>query len=145
MNGEVVINIYNHSDEEKIKQMHMCVFPLDDCSVIFTFYNRTDTEYEKFAEQLRDMEEYKRLKFLGFFMFFISEDMMLAKRYPHRTYFYDQVKPVFKDGYDFLVGTKEEFEWGKRRNLNKFKNWKEDWLPAILTERYGVREETIPS
>ena len=139
MNGELVIDIYDHSGKVKTKQMHMCVFPLDDCSVIFTFYNKADTEYDRFAEQLRSMDQERRLKFLGYFMFFISEDMMLAKKFPHRTYFYDQAREMFMDGYDIWSSIKEVFEYGARRNLNRFKQWKEDMFPAILTKRYAIK------
>ena len=118
-----------------------CVFPLDDCSVIFTFYKKADTEYDRFAEQLRSMDQEKRLKFLGYFMFFISEDMILAKKFPHRTYFYNQVRGMFMDHYDIWTETKEEFEWGKQRNLNRFKYWKEDMFPAILTKKYAMKLE----
>lgn len=141
MNGDLIVDIYDHSPEKKKKQMHMCVLPLDDCTVIFTFYNKTDTEYDQFAEQLRSMDQVTRLKFLGYFMFFISEDMMLAKKFPHRTYFYEQVRKMFLDQYDFWTSTNEEFELGKYRNLKKFKHWKEDMFPAILTDRYAIMEE----
>ena len=141
MNGDLIIDIYDHSTDEKIKQMHMCVFPLDDCSVIFTFYNREDKEYDRFAEQLRIMDQEKRLKFLGYFMFFISEDMMLAKKFPHRTYFYEQVRKMFLDGYDIWTETKEAFENEAWRNLTRFKYWKEDVFPAILTDKYAIKED----
>lgn len=141
MNGDMIIDIYDESNRISIKQMHMCVFPMDDCSVIFTFYNKADTEYDRFAEQLRSMDQEKRLKFLGYFMFFISEDMILAKKFPHRTYFYNQVRGMFMDHYDIWTETKEEFEWGKQRNLNRFKYWKEDMFPAILTEKYAMKKE----
>lgn len=139
MQGEKIIDIYDHSADTKIKQMHSCVFPLDDCSVIFTFYNREDTEYEHFASQLRNMEQEKRLKFLGYFIFFMSEDMMLAKKFPHRTYFYEQVRKMFMDNYEFLTSSKEEFIRLAERNLTRFKYWKEDIFPAILTQRYAIQ------
>ena len=145
MNGEMVIDIYDDSASKTIKQMHMCVFPLDDCSVIFTFYNKTDSEYVNFARQLKSMNQEKRLKFLGYFMFFISEDMMIAKKFPHRTYFYEQVKKMFREQYEFWTDSKEEYEGVKAQNLSKFKYWKEDSFPGILTQKYAIKDERTKS
>ena len=140
MNGDVINDIYDDSDVVRTKQMHMCAYPLDDCSVIFTFYNKNDTEYNNFVDQLRGMDQEKRLKFLGYFMLFISEDMLIAKKLPHRSYFYEQVRKMFMDQYEIWTDTKEEFNLEKARNQFRFKFWREDSFPGILTRKYAIRE-----
>lgn len=138
MNGELVVDIYDDKASKSIKQMHLCIFPLDDCSVIFAFYNKDDTEYYQFANQLRAMDLETRLKFLGYFMFFISEDMILVKKIPHRTFFLEKTRSMFMDGYEFWTDSKEEAEFLQRKNLARFKAWKEDIFPGILTQKYAI-------
>ena len=139
MNGELVVDIYDEQNPTPIQQMHLCVFPLDDCSVIFSFYNQNDTEYDQFSEQLRRMNQERRLKFLGYLMFFISEDMMIAIKFPHRSFFLGKVQEMFMDNYEFWVDTKEEADMLERRNLMRFKFWKETSFPEILTEKYAIK------
>ncbi len=139
INGELVVDIYDDQNVTPIKQMHLCVFPLYDCSVVFSFYNREDKEYDAFAEQVRNMDQERRLKFLGYLMFFISEDMMMAKRFPHRTFFLGKVQDMFMDNYEFWVDTKEEAEMLERRNLKRFQFWREDSFPGILMEKYAIK------
>lgn len=141
MNGDLVIDIYDDSPTQTIKQMHMCVFPLQtDCSVIFTFKNKDDREYDTFATQLQNMEQEKKLKFLGYLMFFISEDMKISKNIPHKTYFYEQTRNMFMDNYEIWCESQEEYEYLKKRNLNRFKDWRDDCFPAILTEKYKLKD-----
>lgn len=55
LNGNIVTDIYNTSEEVIVKHMHICVFPLDIGSVVFAFYNKADTEYDSFANQFNEL------------------------------------------------------------------------------------------
>lgn len=139
-NGNIVTDIYDHSLSRINKRMHLCVFPLTDCSVVFTFYHEDDHEYDEFADQIRNMEIIERLSFLGYILFFMAEDMAIAKKFPHRTYFMERAKAMFPDSYQFYTNSKGEAEYLMLRNRNIFRRWTKDSFPGILTEKYAIRQ-----
>lgn len=137
--GNIVTDIYDHSSDRINKRMHLCVFPLIDSSVIFSFYHEDDHEYDVFADQIRNMEKAERLSFLGYLLFFMAEDMAIAKKFPHRTYFMGRAKAIFPDSYQFYTNSKEEAENLMLKNRNVIKRWTQDSFPGILTEKYAIK------
>lgn len=141
LNGDVVVDVYDKSEDVVNHHIHMCTYPLDDCSVIMTFYHEDDHEYDAFAGQIEKMEPQTRLLFLGYLLFDTSEDMLIAKKFPHRTYFFRKVQEMFGDTSELWVVSPAEADYKKRRFLDKYRNWKPDSFPGILTEKYAVRME----
>ena len=138
--GNIVVDIYDHSEKIINKRMHMCVFPLSNCSVIFSFYHEDDHEYDEFAEQIRKMEVEERLSFLGYLLFYICEDMAISKQIPHRTYFYQKVRNMFTDAYDFYTDDKQRASYLMSRHRNMLKRWTMDTFPGVLTQKYALKE-----
>ena len=44
LEGNMVVDTYNTSEDIIVKHMHLCMFPLETSSVVFAFYHEDDTE-----------------------------------------------------------------------------------------------------
>lgn len=69
LEGNIVTDMYNTSEDIIIKHMHVCMFPLERSSVVFAFYHEDDKEYDNFAEQFRQLSEEEKLSVLCYIVY----------------------------------------------------------------------------
>lgn len=138
LNGKLVEDIYDNSEEKIIKHAHVCVFPLEEESVIFAFYHGDDHEYDEFAKQIQGMQDEEILQAIGYIIFENSEDMLLAKQIPHKTYFYNKVTEVFQDTTEIWAISLADAERKKRKRRLGLRDNRADF-PKVLGERYAIK------
>lgn len=135
--GNLVTDIYNKSKDVIVKHMHLCMFPLKECSVVFAFYHEDDTEYDDFCRQFNLLNEEEKLSTLSYIVHEYSEDMLYSKKFPHRTWFMNKLKEIALDNTDIFGFSKEEAEFKKRVLLNKIKN-RDKNFPCILSKKFSI-------
>ena len=77
--GNPINNIYNASPDYKLSDLHLCVFPLKDKSVIICFTKNGDKRYRNFFKQFRKLSKNEKLKAINYIIFSYSEDVFLYK------------------------------------------------------------------
>jgi len=97
LEGNVVVDMYDMSDDVTVKFLHLCVFPLEHSTVVILFYNKSDREYDSFAEQFQKLDEGEKLELVSYMLYGFCEDMLIAKKFPHRTWFTNQIKALFAE------------------------------------------------
>lgn len=97
LNGDLVTDVYNTSEDVIVKHMHICMFPLETSSVVFAFYHEEDHEYDNFANQFDELDDDEKLTVLSYIVYEYCEDMFFAKKFPHRTWIINKVKDTFSD------------------------------------------------
>jgi len=114
-------NIVNHFEIEALEvlyMLHVCIFPLKNKTRILLFRHETDTAYDQFQEDFRQMTQEKKLNVLNFMIFQYSEDF----------YCNQEVAQKYKQNRELVRFCQEQ----KFCNLSVFDNYK---LPNILTEQ----------
>lgn len=139
LDGNMVTDIYNTSEDLIVKHLHICMFPLETSSVVFAFYHEDDEEYDNFASQFNELEDDEKLTMLSYIVFEYSEDMLLAKKFPHRTWIINKLKETFMDSTEIWALDKEHAEYIKKSKLNNLKN-RDKNFPCILFEKYAVKK-----
>lgn len=94
LEGNLVTDLYDKSEDVFVPHFHICFFPLSNSSVVFAFYNKEDHEYDRFAEQLKSLDEDKMLITLSYIVFAYNEEIYIAPKFPHRTWMLKQMENV---------------------------------------------------
>lgn len=138
LDGNIVTDIYNNSEDLIIKHMHICMFPLEKSSIVFAFYHEDDKEYDEFSCQFEKLDEEEKLTVMSYIVYEYCEDMLVAKKFPHRTWMINKLKETFIDTTEIWAFSKEQAEYQKKFKLNKLKN-RDKSFPCILLEKYAVK------
>ncbi|MGG1555635.1 hypothetical protein, partial [Paenibacillus ferrarius] len=77
--GKMINNIYHPSSDYKLKDVHLCVFPLENQSVVIMFEENGEKRNRAFYKQFRNLSTEEKLKALNFIIFSYSEDVYLYK------------------------------------------------------------------
>lgn len=140
LEGHIVTDMYNKSENIIINHMHICMFPLKSCSVVFAFYHEDDKEYHNFAEQFKNLDKEEQLTVLSYIVYEYSEDMLLAKKFPHRTWIINKMRDTFMNTTEIWAFDKEHAEQQKKIALEKLKNRNKDF-PCILLKKFAIKKE----
>lgn len=138
LNGEMVMDIYDTSEDLIVKHMHICIFPLEMSSVVFAFYHADDIEYESFVNQFDKLEDDEKLSVISYMVYEYCEDMFFAKKFPHRTWIINKLRETFFDTTEIWAFSKEHADFQKKSKLNQLKN-RDKNFPCILDEKYAVK------
>lgn len=77
--GNIVNDIYNLSPDYRTKDVHICIFPLKDCSVIMMFVDGNDKRYRRFYKEFLKLSKVDRLATINYIVFSYSEDIFIHK------------------------------------------------------------------
>lgn len=140
LDGNLVTDTYNTSEDIIVKHMHLCMFPLVSGSVVFAFYHEDDIEYDSFAEQFSKLEEEEQLAILSYIVYGYCEDMFFAKKFPHRTWLINKVRDTFMETAEIWAFDKDHAEYQKKIKLEQLKNRDKDF-PCILARKFAIKKE----
>ena len=139
LEGDLVTDMYNTSEDVIVKHMHLCMFPLESSSVVFAFYHEDDVEYDNFAEQFGKLEEDEKLAVLSYIVYGYCEDMLFAKKFPHRTWVINKVRDTFMKTTEIWALDKEHAEYQKKLKMKQLKDRDKDF-PCILSKKFAVKK-----
>ena len=77
--GRIVNDLMDFSDDVYIQTMHLCFFPLDGKSVVIAFYHKDDRNYKHLRHQLNRMSKEDKLKYLNYILFQYAENYFFSK------------------------------------------------------------------
>jgi len=73
MEGADVNYVFDDSPNIRMQNMHLCVFPLSDCSVVMAFYHKRDRYYKGLLHQFHSITDGKKLKYLNWLTFRLNQ------------------------------------------------------------------------
>lgn len=135
--GNVINDIYNPSPEYEIKNINICVFPLESTSVIMLFIDEGDKRYRKFYKQFNKLNLEDKLSALTFIMFAYSEDIYFSKTVEKEVIENQKLCDIGKSSTEIVSLTpyfnpldviKETYDLNRRNSI-----------PNLLSEKYKVR------
>lgn len=139
LEGNMVVDMYNTSEDIVVSHMHVCLFPLESSSVVFAFYHEDDIEYDTFTEQFRVLNEQEQLRVISYIIYGYCEDMLFAKKFPHRTWFINKVRGTFMEIAEIIAFNQEHAEYQKKLRLYQLMDRDKDF-PCILFEKYAIKK-----
>lgn len=137
LEGNIINNIYNKSPKYKIRLVHLCVFPLEDSSVIIMFVDSEHKRYRKFYKQLNKLSENDKLMVINYIIFLLSEDVYLNKDIDEEVWENSNLKKI--------IGQTQNI-FGLSTINNPMNNIKESYsfkkmnsIPNLLSKDYKVK------
>lgn len=79
LEGGVINDIYNPSSEYVLKDIHVCVFPLENHSVVMMFHKNGENRYRTFLKQFKKLSAHEKLEVINYITFSYSEDVFLYR------------------------------------------------------------------
>ncbi len=139
LNGNVVSDIYDFSETNIVKNLHVCLFPLKNESVVFAFYHKDDHEYDRFAKQFSELDEAQQLQLISYILYERCEDMLFAKKFPHRTWIINKIAELFVTTPGVKLVTKETEAYSKKQELYRLK-YRDTSFPNILDSKFAFKQ-----
>lgn len=75
--GNLINNLYNFSENYRIEYIHVVVFPLKETSVVMLFVENGAKRYRKFIRQLNKLDEEDQLAAINYLIFSYTENVFL--------------------------------------------------------------------
>ena len=79
MLGNPINDIYNCDPNERMQNIHICVFPLEEKSVVLAFYHKRDKLYRNLRHQINSSSKEKILKYVNYLIFAYTENYFISK------------------------------------------------------------------
>lgn len=136
LEGNLIHNIYNASPDYKLSDLHICVFPLENKSVIFCFTKYGDKRYRKFFKQFRKLSKDEKLKVINYIIFSYSEDVFLYKGLDSNILQNDALKRVAKKTIIAIADNPYANFLAKAIESFSFKEMSE--IPNLLDENFKI-------
>lgn len=135
-NRNIINNIYNMSPEYKVKNINICVFPLQNETAVFMFIESGDKRYRNFYRQFNKLDRDDRLLALTYIMLSYSEEVYFSKRIEKEIFPNEQLQKISRNTSEILSPTpfvdpilvaKEAYDLSKRK-----------LIPNLLLEKYKI-------
>ena len=138
LEGRVVNDIYNLSQQYVTQDIQIAVFPLEESSVVIMFMDSTNKRYRKFCKMFKKLTLEERLGIINYIIFLYSEDVFISKEIPADVLNNQRLKDISKQT-PVAVGMFPIFEEpiSRAKEVYDLKKWKE--IPNLLSEVYEVR------
>lgn len=135
--GNIINDIYNMSPSYRTQDVHICVFPLEDSSIIMMFIDSNSKRYRTFYKQFRELSHEDKLAAINYIIFCYSEDVFIHKGIDHTVITDNKLVETSRKTsiavsehpmQNPISAAKDNFDLSKMREV-----------PNLLLEKYKVR------
>lgn len=144
-NNEKLADTFAFKSFDYADDIHFCIYPLENESVIFIFCDKSLKIYDNFFETLKTKIDNNQLSILNFIAFAYFEDIFLNNKIDVSVINNDFMKQItqeqmitYADASDIQNLTKEEqeqYRWNALRNFSISNNNK---IPNLLSYEYRI-------
>ena len=137
LDKQIVNDIYYQNIKYRIEDFHICIFPLQDTSIVMMFVDKNYKRYRNFYKKFRKLPLQERLSIINYIIFLYSEDMFLSKALPENIYNNDNLINIARQTTIAVSNTpfSNAIEAAKEAyDLNKHNT-----IPNLLSQKYKVR------
>ncbi len=137
LDGNIINNIYNKDDKYRTQDVHICIFPLKEKSVVMMFIDSNSKRYRNFYKKFNKLSHNDKLSLINYIIFLYSEDVFLSKKIPKEILEHDRLIEVCQQSsvaildnplVDVTEALKEEYDLSRMNEI-----------PNLLSEQYKLR------
>jgi len=77
--GNIINDIYCYNPKYKTKELHVCIFPLENKTAIILFVNNNETRYRSFYKKFKKLSEEEKLSVINYIVLLYAEDYFLTE------------------------------------------------------------------
>ena len=136
LDGQIINDLYYENPKYIIEEIHICVFPLNDSSIVMMFVDSRFKRYRKFYKKFCVLPLDEKLALISYIILLYSEDVFFSKEIPDDILHDENIKDVCgqttsvlsKDFVDVIERAKDVFDLSKCNTI-----------PNLLSEKYKLR------
>ena len=80
MEGNQINVIFDFRESTRMQYLHLCVFPLEQESIVLAFYHRRDRLYRHLRHQVNSSSKDRVLRFFNYVIFAYTENYFISKQ-----------------------------------------------------------------
>lgn len=136
MNGDIINELYNMDPNYHIQNLHLCIFPMEDETIVLLFRHRRDKFYRGLGHQLNSCSEDKCLMFINYLVFAYTENYFCSEEIRNVLESNENLKKLFKEENGSPnFGYKEVYDlFGEEYTTVKMEE-----IPNFLSEQFKLR------
>lgn len=124
MKGYPINNPFDFSEKTRMQDLHIAVFPLNDGTIVLTYYHRRDKLYRSLKSQFNSTSKDKKLEFINYLIFAYAENYYMSPA----------IKKIIEESDSLEKLSQELFDSPNLGNLNVSNNFGEDYSPVTPSE-----------
>lgn len=136
LRGNVINDLYSSSSSYIIENINVCVFPLEDSTIVMLFISKKNKKYKNFIRQFKQLKRTEKLNLISFIIFNYSEDFFLSEKISDDILKGDIVKLVTKNTTNILALDEKMICELKKIKINELMHYKS--FPNILDSKYAI-------
>ena len=137
LEGNIANDVYDNSESLRIQSLHVCLFPMENESIVLLFCHKDDHNYDSFIRQFNSLSEDERLQVIGYILFARTEEMLIAKKFPHRKWIINTAGELFNQTPGIHVFNSEyERNIQLQQEKNQFK-YRDTKFPNIFDPKFA--------
>lgn len=138
LDGGIVNNIYNMSTQYCTQDLHICVFPLEDSSIVMMFVDSNHKKYRNFYKKFNELPLQEKLGIINYIIFLYSEDIFLSKEISEEVLKDKNLLDVSKQTVlARTINPDPEVIIEEAKRVHDLSKWSS--IPNLLSEKYKIR------
>ena len=90
-------------------------------------------------QEISELDDDEKMRIISYIIYEYSEDMLTAKKFPHRTWFLNKMEVTFRETTEIFALSKEMAQEMQREKVKALQNIEKDF-PCILSEKFAVKK-----
>lgn len=136
LNGLIINDIYNYSSNLVMQYIHICVFPLENESVVMVFYHKDAAKYKTFERQFNKLNLDDKLRLISFIIFNYSEDFFVSKNANDTLKNNHLLYTTMENNSNIVADNIEDLMNQKIQKVRELQNYKD--FPNILGNEFAL-------
>ena len=137
LEGNIINDIYCTKETHRIEDLHICVFPLKESSIIMMFIDSKHKRYRKFYKQFKKLSHEQKLALVNYIIFLYSEDIFFSKEIPDEILENQKLINVAQQTSMFMISDRSISAIEEAKTIYDL-NKKND-IPNLLSKEYKLR------
>lgn len=137
LDGQIVNDIYYGNPKYKLEDLHICVFPLKESSVVIMFVDSVHKRYRNFYRKFRKLSQQEKLSIINYIIFLYSEDIFFSKEIPADILQNEELISVSKQS--SMAISDNPFISAIENSKDIYDLSKHSTIPNLLSDKYKLR------
>lgn len=138
LRGSIINDVYNDNKKYEVKNISLCIFPLENSSVIIFFTNKKNKRYSEFFNDFRKLNLEKQLSIVNYILFSYTEEYFLSPLVPKNVL--NKLRELACKMSDCYRRTENPSDRKKVfKQIQEIYNYnKSSEFPNLLSEKYSI-------
>lgn len=137
LDGSIINDIYNEDPSYRTQDLHICIFPLKQSSIVTMFIDSKSKRYRNFYKKFNKLSHDDKLALINYIVFLYSEDVFLSKDISEDILKNSKLIEVSQQSSTAIVNNPFINVIEEAKNIYDLN--KKDEIPNLLSEKYRLR------